>query len=273
MCLIAIALHHHHDYPLVVAANRDEFYERPTAPLAFWEDHPQILGGRDLQSKGTWLAVNTAGRIAAVTNYRAPETLHQKPGGPSRGRLVTDFLTSSTPPADYLEEVRAARERYNGFNLLVGNIHELWWYANPADAMEKLSPGIHGLSNHLLNTPWPKVDKSKARLSEILAGSGPVWPERIFEMLADQQRPRDRDLPRTGIALEWERTLSPIFIQSPGYGTRSSSIILVDTQGKLIFMERTFALDDFLSGPPATRRFELDTPAFSPATAAKGVNE
>ena len=258
MCLIVVAFHYHPAYPVIIAANRDEFYSRPTAPLGYWTDHPHILGGRDLQSRGTWLAMDTSGRIGAITNYRDPKAMNSGASGPSRGLLINGFLTGKAPAEEYLEQVRADKDRYNGFNLLAGDFRELWWYANTTDTAERLEPGIHGISNHLLNTPWPKVEKMKADFAARIEGEAPLSPEAIFEKLADTTRPPDNELPDTGIDLEWERTLSPIFIRSPIYGTRCSSLIFIDHAGQAVFYERTFAVEGREAAvPSATRRIEF----------------
>jgi uncharacterized protein with NRDE domain len=258
MCLIVIAFHHHPDYPLIIAANRDEFYSRPTAPLGYWTDYPQILGGRDLQSLGTWLAMDTSGRLGAVTNYRDPRALQQSPEGPSRGLLINRFLTGQKPPEAYLRQVRAEKDAYNGFNLLVGDSRELWWYCNVADEMQQLSPGIHGISNHLLNTPWPKVEKLKTGLAALLANPSRPSSEAIFEKLSDTACPSDEELPDTGIDREWERILSPVFIRSPIYGTRSSSVLFIDNEGHAVFLERSFYIENPEGPLPSeTRRFEF----------------
>ncbi|MDZ7697651.1 MAG: NRDE family protein [Deltaproteobacteria bacterium] len=156
-----MALESHPTYKLILAANRDEFYERPTAPLAFWNDAPDVLGGRDLLSGGTWLGITRKGRIAAVTNFRDPAS--EKPHAPSRGDLVKDYLVGSDPPSTYLTRLDAVSDRYNGFNLLVGTIDHMFWYSNRDGRIVRLSPGVHGICNHLLNTPWPKVDRGIQR--------------------------------------------------------------------------------------------------------------
>lgn len=255
MCLIAIAIAQHPDYPLIIAGNRDEFYSRPTAALDYWEDKPDILAGRDLKSSGTWLGITKSGRIGAITNYRDPESLLGKNKGPSRGGLIREFLEGSDPPQVYLDRIRSTRNLYNGFNLIVGHARELWWYSNVSDERKKLSPGIHGISNHLLNTPWPKVEKMKAEMASLIRENKIIDPGMIFEILSDQQPPPDAELPDTGIGLEWERILSPIFITSEIYGTRSSSIIFIDRSCHATFYERRFAPQGDAIVTEGTRRF------------------
>ncbi|HMA66946.1 MAG TPA: NRDE family protein [Desulfosalsimonadaceae bacterium] len=253
MCLIAVAFHCHPDYPLILAANRDEFYQRPTAGLGFWSEVPSILGGRDLKSMGTWLAVSTTGRIGAVTNYRDPASLTRAPQGPSRGLLIKNFLTCSKDAVEYLKGVQAEKHLYEGFNLLTGSSRRLYWYSNASDTMEELSPGIHGISNHLLNTPWPKVEKIKTALAGLLQTNPGLLPEPFFASLSDQIKPADARLPDTGVGLEWERTLSPVFTTSSVYGTRSSSLIFIHRTGKVTFYERLFAPYQQTPVPRSTR--------------------
>jgi len=235
MCLILLAWKADGDYPLVLAANRDEFYDRPSAAADFWEEDPDLLAGRDLQEGGTWLGMTRTGRVAALTNYRDPASL--KAGAPSRGRLVVDYLRGRENPAAYLDGIAPAGG-YNGFNLLVGNPDELFCFSNRG-GRHRVEPGIHGLSNRLLDTPWPKVERGKEALAALLKKGKPT-PEKMLDLLADQSRPPEGSLPDTGVGLEWERILSPLFIVSPVYGTRSSTVLLVDRSGEVTFVERTF---------------------------------
>jgi uncharacterized protein with NRDE domain len=237
MCLIFLALDAHPKYPIVIAANRDEFYDRPTAPATFWTDAPELLAGQDLRAGGTWLGITRTGRIAALTNYRDPKS--NREGAPSRGKLVANFLLSSETPALYLERLSHNARQYNGFTLLTGERGQFYWYSNRGDAIRKLSSGIHGLSNHLMDTPWPKVSKGKTEISRILAQEQ-VPVEGLFALLLDKTIVQDTLLPDTGVGLEWERILSPVFISSPTYGTRSSTVILVDRSGVTTFTERSF---------------------------------
>jgi uncharacterized protein with NRDE domain len=238
MCLILIAVDAHPDFKLVLAANRDEYYERPSAPPSFWEEAPEILAGRDLAAGGTWLGITRHGRIAAITNYRDPAST--KPTAPSRGQLVSDFLLGRASPSDYLEAVSRESARYNGFNLLVGERHRLLWTSNRSDRRVALLPGIYGVSNHLLDTPWPKVLRAKALFQEIIRAGGHLSVESLFQLLKDQTTAPDDQLPSTGVPLEWERILSPIFITSPTYGTRSSTVLLIDKEDHVTFLDRTF---------------------------------
>lgn len=237
MCLILFAWKVHQNFPLIFLANRDEFYERPTAPAAFWEDAPGLLAGRDLREGGTWLGVTRRGRLAALTNYRDPATL--KDIAPSRGRLVSDFLRGRRAPEAYLRRLSPRAARYNGFSLLVGNPDELHYFSNRG-AQTRLLPGIHGISNHLLDTPWPKVERGKQALRDLLQREKAPSPEALLALLADRSRPPDEALPVTGVGLEWERVLSPLFIASQAYGTRSSTVLLIDHRGHVTFIERVF---------------------------------
>lgn len=236
MCLILLAYRSHPDYPLIVAANRDEFLDRPTEPARFWKDHPDLLAGRDGVGGGTWMGITRRGRFAALTNYRDPfASVKNKK---SRGLLVRDYLTAEISPRNYLNNLSKHRTSYPGFNLLVGSPRELWYYSNQKNMISSVEPGIHGLSNALLDTPWPKVVKGKERMAACLQKPDPSC---LFELLADEEPAPDEQLPDTGIGLERERLLSPAFIRAPGYGTRSSTVLLVSARGEVNFIERSFA--------------------------------
>jgi uncharacterized protein with NRDE domain len=241
MCLILFAYKQHPLYPLVLAANRDEFYDRPTAPLSFWEDSPDILAGRDLRGKGTWLGISRKGRFAAITNYRDPANVLEN--APSRGLLVSEILCSEASALTCLESIQAEGHRYNGFNLIAGDSSGLYYYGNRYAEIVKIPPGIHGLSNRFLDTPWPKLQKGKSAMKQLLHRQQSVAREDLFEILRDQTVPPDEQLPDTGVGLEWERILSPLFITSDIYGTRSSSVIFFDKTGKVTFAERTYTAD------------------------------
>ncbi len=242
MCLIVFAWRQRADYPLVVAANRDEFYDRPTLAADFWEDHPEILGGRDLKEKGTWLGITRKGRFAALTNYRDPR--HVKADAPSRGWLVRDFLTGWKGAAEYLEDLQKEGRRYNGFSLVLGDEDDLYYYSNRGSAPFLLPPGIYGLSNNLLDSPWPKVIKAKDEFRRVVTRAGCLHTEDLFALLADRSRPGDEELPDTGVGREWERILATIFIASPIYGTRSSTVVFKDRRNRIHFEERQYAGGD-----------------------------
>jgi len=237
MCLIFVAHRLDPRYPLIVAANRDEFHARPTAAADWWADAPEVLAGRDLEAGGTWLGVSRGGRFAALTNYREPG-LH-RPDAPTRGNLVSDFLRGAERPADYLARVAAGGARYNGFSLFVGNGTALACYSNRGGTARDLTPGLYGLSNHLLDTPWFKVEEGKRALASLLERDV-IDPEALLELLADREIASDDELPDTGIARDWERRLSARFVSGAEYGTRSSTALLVDNQGRAQFVERSF---------------------------------
>ena len=239
MCLILFAYRIHPEYPLVLAANRDEFYERPTAPASFWKEYPHILGGRDLRGGGTWLGISKSGKFAAITNYRDPRLY--KDDAPSRGSLVKNFLTERTSAERYLRKVQRADESYNGFNLMLGQIPDLYHYSNITHDIARVKPGIHGLSNHLLDTPWPKVERGKRLFTDVITATIDLSPKPILEILTDTLHPSDDRLPDTGIDIGWERMLSPLFISSPLYGTCSSTVLLVDNDHNVTFAEKVTA--------------------------------
>ena len=237
MCVLFIAYRKHPRHPLIVLANRDEFYDRPTASAARWEDHPNVTAGRDLVAGGTWLGVAPGGRFAAVTNFRGP---HRPNGAVSRGRLVADFLIGDAGAEEYIASVEHDADNYSGFNLVVADRDDLYYFSNAAEERaQRLAPGVYGLSNHLLNTPWPKVSSGLAAF-ERLIDNEEISKEAAFALLADETLAADNDLPDTGIGLDKERLLSSIFIHSPIYGTRSSTIVLADSDGNLELDERVF---------------------------------
>jgi uncharacterized protein with NRDE domain len=237
MCLIFVAVDAHLNYPLVIAANRDEFYNRPSAHAAHWPEAPHVLAGKDLRAGGTWLGITRTGRIAALTNFRHPDA--NRSDAPSRGHLVSDFLLGSQDPDSYLKKLSPDAHRYNGFNLLVGQTSNMYFYSSRTNEIHMLGPGIYGLSNHLLDTPWPKVEKGKQALRTLLVRES-LCTECLFKFLMERTTPPDELLPDTGIGLDAERMLSPIFISSPEYGTRSSTVILLDRAGTVTFVEKSF---------------------------------
>lgn len=240
MCVIYIAFHVRRDYPLILLANRDEYYSRPTESSHRWPDHPEILAGRDTVSGGTWLGVTEGGRFAAVTNYRDP---NEKKRDTSRGSLVADFLRSKVPAEDFLAITRDKAHEFAGFNLIVGEMNvqrnELYYFSNRQGTVEKLAKGIYGLSNKSLDTPWPKVKNGKLALSNNLRRET-ISNDSLFEILHDETLADDEHLPDTGIGKSRERLLSAIFIKSPDYGTRCSTILRFDAEFKFEFDERVF---------------------------------
>lgn len=242
MCLIFFSLKTHPTYKMIVASNRDEFYNRKTAAAAYWQDHPEILGGRDLEACGTWMAMTKSGKISMLTNYRDPKNID--PHAPSRGQLVTDFLLQDLSPEAYLKTVESNGKRYNGFNLIVGTTEELYYYSNYRAGIVKVEPGIHGLSNHLLDTPWPKIARGKEKFNAALQKKE-ITPEELFELLYDDVRADDALLPDTGLTPDREKALSSMFIKTENYGSRCSTVVLVDHHDRVVFSERVYDLQTF----------------------------
>ena len=238
MCLINFQFQEHPKYKLIVAANRDEFYKRPTAPAHFWEDEPTILAGRDLLQMGTWLGITKQGRFAALTNYRDPA--HMTNDKISRGEIISNYLVGNVSPEDYLTSLNIKKEDYNGFNLIIGSPDQLLYYNNIEGEITELSAGTHGLSNHFLNTPWPKVISGKKMLHDYVMKKYLVQPSELFEILSNAEIAEDLYLPKTGIDIELERQLSPLFIKTAEYGTRCSTVLLVDKENNVTFVERTY---------------------------------
>lgn len=233
MCLILVAWRVHPDFPLVVAANRDEYYARPTLPAGRWQDSPQVIAGRDLEAGGTWLGITEHGRFAAVTNVREPGV---PPGRSSRGALTSDFLTGKGTAQEAASAIDGAE--YSGFNLLLGDTSSLVYATNRDGPPKVLAPGIYGVSNHLLDTPWPKLETAKARFTKALDALPDTAA--FFELLADDEIVPDAELPATGVPLAWERLLSAIFVRSETYGTRASTALVQRSDGALRLEERSF---------------------------------
>ena len=252
MCLIFISFNEHPRYKLILAGNRDEFHNRRTAPAEYWPDVPHILAGRDLEANGTWLGVSRKGRISLLTNFRDPANIN--PAAPSRGHLVSEYLIQDIQGEGYLNHVKRRGRQYNGFNLLVGTPDHLWYYSNYAESIQSVSPGLHGLSNHLLNTPWPKVERGKQLLMPLLQKDD-LLPEELFAMLYDEVPAPDEALPDTGVGLDRERVLSSMFIKSPNYGSRCSTVVLIDRQNHVTFAERVYDLTTFAH---STNQFDFE---------------
>ena len=252
MCLVLIAWRVHPRYPLIVAANRDEFHQRPTNAADFWPLHPEVLAGRDLQAGGTWLGVTRSGRFAAVTNYREP-LAPESPLERSRGELVTDFLTGSRQPLEHAENLRGSLSSYRGFSLLIGTPDSLVCVSNRQVQETVVADGCHGLSNHLLDTDWPKVHAGRERLARIL-GSGEPDRESLLELLTDRALKPGAWPDRVDHGLVLEELTRHNFIVSPVYGTRSSTVLTVDSEGRVDFTERQFGPDGRDTG---TRRFRF----------------
>ncbi|MEZ4701949.1 MAG: NRDE family protein [Rhodothermales bacterium] len=240
MCLLVLAHDVHPAYRLVLATNRDEFFDRPARPLAPWDDPPGIVAGRDLSAGGTWFGVDRRGRFGVLTNVREPGAERQD--APTRGRLVVDYLAGTESAADYLARLAGASEPFNGFNLIAGDASQLGYHTNREAGVRILTPGIYGLSNRALDTPWPKVIRGKAMLEDALR-SRTLDPDRLLDGLHDPVEAPDDQLPRTGVPLEWERRLSAVFIEGDAYGTRCSTVMLVDREERVEVVERTYYPD------------------------------
>ncbi len=257
MCLIAIAHRAAPGIDLLVAANRDEFFERAAEPAHFWPDHSEVLAGRDLRAGGTWMGISRTGRFAAITNFRNPR--ERRDDAPSRGALVGDFLAGQATPQAYMASIAPRSPAYNGFSLLVARGAELWFCSNRDGAPYRVEHGFHGLSNHLLDEPWPKVRRAKEGLARLLRG--PFDAEDCFELLADESPAPDAYLPDTGIGLERERKSSAIRIRDAVYGTRCSTVLIVRNSGDAEFHERSFAADGGVTGTVSFNFALEDAPA------------
>ncbi len=235
MCLVVLALGQHPDYPLVVAANRDEFHARPTQDAHWWPDRPDVLGGRDLQAGGTWLAAHRRGRFATVTNYRDAQA--PSPGQRSRGELVTGFLETDLPATEYLESID--EDAYAGFSLIVGTATEVMYLSNREDGNRVLAPGIYGLSNALLDGPWDKVERSKRRLRTLLDNDA-VGESSLVKLMDDRKRGPVDEVEKGRLEFDTAHAITAPFIVQPKYGTRCTTVLLADREGEWHFVERRF---------------------------------
>lgn len=259
MCLILFACAAHPRFPLIVAANRDEAYARPSAAAAFWQDAPHIYGGRDLEQGGTWLGLTRGGRFAAVTNYRQAQL--RMPGTHSRGALTRDFLLGSDRADLYVQHVSRQGDEYNGFSLIVGMPTELYFYSNRGGAPARITPGVHGLSNHLLDEPWPKVLRGIGVLKGLLDADEAEIVPALAAMLADRELAPDELLPLTGRGHEHERLRSSAFISAEAYGTRASTILLVRADGQVFFRETRYGSFGAVLGTD-DQHFRLDSEVY-----------
>lgn len=258
MCLILLAWRAHPQFPLVFAGNRDEAYDRPSAVPDFWRDALEVYGGRDLEKGGTWLGLTRSGRIAAVTNYRERPTIRN--AARSRGELAAHFLRETMDARRYLEEVTRSGTDYAAFSLIAGDRERLLYSSNRNGGIQELPPGVHGLSNHLLNTPWPKITRGKERLAQLLAADEARLSAGLFDILLDRTPAPDAGLPETGVGLQRERDLSPSFIAGDHYGTRASTVVLISGEGAALFIERAFGPRGAALGT-TEKRFKLEPPS------------
>jgi uncharacterized protein with NRDE domain len=254
MCLLVIAWQVHPRYRLVVAANRDEFHERPTEPMALWPPPDDLIAGRDLRAGGTWLGIDRRRRFGIVTNFR--ELQRPAAGAPSRGHLIPDYLRNPAPVTEYIHNLEAVAEQYSGFNLLLTDHDSLWYVSNRAPRFaQSLPPGIYGLSNELLDTPWPKLQRVRQRFDALINQADTIPEEALFAILADPtQAGVDDSLPDTGLSREWEQLLSSPFVSNAEYGTRCSTLVRIDETGALNLNERRFGPQGILLGDT---RFDL----------------
>jgi uncharacterized protein with NRDE domain len=277
MCLIVFAWHAHPDYPLVLAGNRDEFYTRRTRPAAWWGQAVSLLAGQDEEAGGTWFGITRRGRLAALTNVRAPT--ERNPHAPSRGALVLAALQTPEPVDRWLQRHAHRTPVFNGFNLLAGDIMPggsraagtLHYYSNRLeDPVRPLAPGIYGISNAFLDTPWPKVTRAVAQFACSIANR--VRAEDLLELMGDRELARDVELPSTGVPVDWERALSAIQIRANGYGTRATTIVTVRADGLVSFLERTFDPLDPQHWSDRTFEFMIDTASRMARIKAPGPN-
>ena len=237
MCLITFAWKHHPGYQLVLVANRDEFYDRPTAPLGYWTDHPDVLGGRDLKEGGTWMGMHRSGRFTAITNHR--DLTNIKPYAPSRGKLTKDFLTGTQSSASFFDAMKEQLRQFNGFNLLTLENGVLHYFNNMEKQLVTVQPGLYGLSNAFLDTPWPKVEKAKRYFEQSMIKDKPNFGE-MMEWMEDGELAADNELPSTGVSAEWEKQLSSMCIQTENYGTCCTTLVAIGYDGRVEYHEKTF---------------------------------
>ena len=246
MCVLIVAFGEHAEYDLVVAANRDEFHSRPTAPAEVWAEHPQLLAGRDLEAGGTWLGVDEKGRFAAVTNVRSA---HPGAGNRSRGFLVPEFLKQHhMGPLDYAHSLNPRARDYAGVNLIVADHQGIGNWSNRDARPTALPAGLYGLSNGALDDEWPKLTRLKNAYQRVRHLNGEALAAALLEVLRDREQPADAMLPDTGVGLERERLLAPIFIDGGSYGTRCSTVVLRRPDGQMLFVERRYNADCAVTG-------------------------
>lgn len=239
MCLIVFAFNTHPKYKLIVAANRDEFYKRSTRTAQFWtkEGESELLAGKDLEAGGTWMGIHKTRKWSALTNYRDLSNI--KADAPSRGELVYDYLLTNTSPNSYINELKPTANSYNGFNILVGNAEKLFHYSNYSDEITEIKSGIHGVSNALLDTKWPKLERAKKGF-KVVINQSEIDREALFKILKDDTQANDEALPDTGIPYELEKSLSSIYINRADYGTLCSTLLFMDYEENVEFIERRF---------------------------------
>ncbi len=237
MCLIFLSYKQNKEYPLIVLANRDEFYKRPTQTAHYWENSPHILAGKDLDGGGTWMGITKNGYISMLTNYR--DVANIKPNAPTRGKLVSDYLQGEFSPKEYLLALSKTGSTYNGYSLITGSFNDPWYYSNYEKKIAQLGTGLYGLSNALLDSKWPKIEAGKAALTPLILKKK-IDKEALFNLMTNPDLAENNQLPQTGLPIEKERAISSMFINIEGYGTRCTTLILVDKNGKVDFTERQY---------------------------------
>jgi uncharacterized protein with NRDE domain len=252
MCLILLALQQHEDYPLAVIANRDEYYARPTETAHWWPDTPGIFAGRDLEAQGTWMGVNRNGRFAAVTNVRAPG--NSEPATLSRGKLTRDFLAGRAPAKVFLKSIKSSAHDYAGFNLLVGDSSDIYFYSNRHPEIRRIPPGIYGVSNGLFDEAWPKLTSGKQALAATVKTG--LNNNALMQILTDHTIAADNSLPETGVPFDIERMLSSRFIRSDDYGTRACSIVKFNRRQQIEFVEHNYNKAG-LMGEPVIEQIQI----------------
>jgi uncharacterized protein with NRDE domain len=259
LCLVALAWRARADLPLVVAANRDEWRDRPTEAAHWWPDRPAVYAGRDGQAGGTWMGVTRGGRFAAITNFRDPSD--RRTDVRSRGEIVGDFLAGNASPEAFIRELAPRAGLYNGFNLVAGDLDSLWYFGSREGTARAIAPGVHALSNHLLDEPWPKVVRARMAMEAAIAEDDPM--PRLFAAMRDLEGAPDTELPKTGVSLDWERRLAPSMIVGADYGTRSTTVVCRAADGTLRMEEHT--LDE--AGHATQTRAERFTVGVTPGAA------
>src|SRR6056297_830636 len=240
MCLIVFAFNHHPKFPVIFAANRDEFYAREAQKAHFWDTKPAVLAGKDLRAGGTWLGVSEKGDFGAITNFRDLD--NPREGDRSRGEIIPEFLTRENSPQQKLRQLIQESQHYAGFNLLAGNSERLYYLSNVSGDMQTVAPGIHGISNAYLDTPWPKVEVAKSECKQAIKPTR-IDRDMIFRFLKNSDTYPEESLPSTGLSPEMEKAISPIFIETEGYGTRCSTLLTIDRPGNVHFTEKTYPVD------------------------------
>lgn len=256
MCLIVFSYQHHNKYPFILAGNRDEFYERPAIQAHFWDTNPRMLAGKDLKAGGTWLGVSEKGEIGAITNHR--NLYNPTEGERTRGEIIPDFLTGHKPMKEKLNAINKMKHKYSGFNLLAGSVLQLYYLNNIKGDFRSVKPGIHGISNALLDSSWPKVEKARNEFEQITF-SETIDKEAIFQLLESSDPFPEESLPDTGLSHEMEKEVSPIFIETEGYGTRCSSLLMIDYDGTINFTEKTFRIQNGNSDSVKEFSFDAET--------------